>query len=221
VGEINAIAFSFDSRFVAACDAASAAAVVWDLASGQEVARFANTIRPLVFSPDGTILAGTSPDNAVKLWSLSTRQEMAVLPGHKWKIEQVAFSPDGKLLVSGAIDNTARIWDVAAKREVAVLQGHRSGVHSIALSPDGKTIATGSTDETVKLWNVATGQQLMTLREFKADLGSLLFSPDGTTLAAGRADFNVRQRAVQLWRAPSFSEIDAAEAKEKMEIQQP
>jgi WD40 repeat protein len=146
---------------------------------------------------------------------------LATLRGHKWGINQTAFSPNGKLLVSGAIDNTARIWDLAAKREVAVLQGHKCGIHSVAFSPDGKTIATGSTDETVKLWNAATGQQLMTLREFKEDLGSLLFSPDGTTLAAGRATFKPGQRTVQLWRATSFPEIEAAEAKEKTENKQP
>jgi WD40 repeat protein len=161
------------------------------------------------------MLAGSSSDYAVDIWSISTRQKLGTLPGHKWAIIQTAFSPDGKLLVSGAIDNTARIWDVAAKREIAVLQGHKSGVHTVAFSPDGRTIATGSTDETVKLWNAATGQQLMTLREFKADLGLVVFSPDGTTLAAGRAAFDARQRTVQLWRAPSFSEIDAAEAKDK------
>jgi len=81
----------------------------------------------------------------------------------------------------------------------------------VAFSPDGKTIATGSTDETVKLWNAATGQQLMTLKEFKADLGKLMFSPDGTVLAAGRASFSGPQRTVQLWHAPSFPEIQAAE----------
>ncbi len=208
---IHGLAFSADSRLLAARGLGSATAVVWDIVRGQEVARFTNTYRALAFSPDGAILAGSSPDYAVKLWNISTKQELATLRGHKWAITQTAFSPDGKLLVSGAIDNTARIWDVAAKREVAVLQGHKSGIHSLAFSPDGRTIATGSTDETVKLWSAATGQQLMTLREFKADLGSLLFCSDGTTLAAGRASFITRQRTVQLWRAPSFPEIEAAE----------
>ena len=207
----HGLAFSSDSRRLAAGDRRSRTTVLWDIAKGQEVARFTNTYRALAFSPDGAILAGSGPDYAVRLWSIPSRQELATLRGHKWAVTQTAFSPDGRLLVSGAIDNTARIWDIAAKREVAVLQGHRSGVHSLAFSPDGKTIATGSTDETVKLWNAATGQQLMTLREFKEDLGSLLFSPDGTMLAAGRASFSARQRTVQLWRAPSFPEIGAAE----------
>jgi WD40 repeat protein len=210
-------AISSDSRLLAARTRPSAVTRVWDIARGLEVARYTNTARAVAFSPDGTVLAGGTLDHTVKLWSIPTQQEFATLRGHKWIVYDLAFSPDGKRLVSGAIDNTARIWDVVAGREVFVLQGHKSGVHSVAFSPDGKTVATGSTDQTVKLWNAATGQQLMTLREFKADLGSIRFSPDGTTLAAGRESSSSSQRTVQLWRAPSWEQITAVEAKENVE----
>ena len=69
-------AFSPDSRLLAAAGAGSATARVWDIVKRQEVARFTNTYRALAFSPDGTILAGSSPDYAVELWSISTKQEV-------------------------------------------------------------------------------------------------------------------------------------------------
>jgi WD40 repeat protein len=144
----SVVTFSPDGQLLAACGQKSATALVWDTVRGKEVARFAKTTGALGFSPDGTKLAGSGPDYAIKVWSVSTKEELATLRGHKWGILQTAFSADGKLLISGSIDNTARIWDISARREVAVLQGHTSGVHSVAFSPDGRTIATGSTDET-------------------------------------------------------------------------
>jgi WD40 repeat protein len=99
---------------------------------------------------------------------------------------------------------------------VAVLRGHYSGVHAVAFSADGNTIATGSTDQTVRLWNAHTHQHLLTLREYRQDIDQVFFSPDGNTLVAGgllggAIDYQNLRKPVQLWHAPTFSEIDRRE----------
>jgi WD40 repeat protein len=65
-------------------------------------------------------------------------------------------------------------------------------------------------------WNIETTQELLTLARFDSHAGEILFSPDGSCLATSSADDHV-----QLWRAPSWEEIAAAEAKEKPESNQP
>ena len=47
------------------------------------------------------MLAAASRDRTIKLWEVSTRQELATLTGHTDEVEAVAFHPDGRRLVSG------------------------------------------------------------------------------------------------------------------------
>ena len=52
----------------------------------------------LAFSPDDKTLASASFDKTVKLWDVSTRQELATLKGPATFSHALAFSPDGKTL---------------------------------------------------------------------------------------------------------------------------
>ena len=71
---------------------------------------------PVVFSPDGTILASGMWPN-VQLWDLATREQLATLEGHTSSTDPlyhptyVAFAPDGTTL-SGSEDSTILLWDV-------------------------------------------------------------------------------------------------------------
>jgi hypothetical protein len=63
--------------------------------------------------------------------------------------------------------------------------------------------------EGLKLWNVETQQEILTLAGFD-DPRQVLFSSDDSCLAVRSLDSRL-----QLWRAPSFEEIAATEAKEQ------
>lgn len=67
--------------------------------------------RAVAISPDGKLLAATSR-NQIKLWELTTGQQVKTLAGHANWVGSLAFSPDGKHLVSGSSDHTIRIWDL-------------------------------------------------------------------------------------------------------------
>ena len=66
----------------------------------------------VVFSPDGTTLAGVSWGKTVRLWDVKTSEQKRVFTGHTERINDLAFSPDGKLLASASYDGTMLLWEV-------------------------------------------------------------------------------------------------------------
>src|SRR6516165_10184827 len=148
-------------------------------------------VSTLAFSPDGKLLASTSPgamDRMIKLWDPATGEEKA-----SFQIEArnsascVAFSPDSKTLAAGCGDGTVRLWDVRAGKQTSTLKGHTKSVRRVAFSPDGKTLASASSDGTVKLWDAGTAKELATLKGHTgrnmAFVHDVCFSPDSKTVA--------------------------------------
>jgi len=99
----------------------------------------------------------------VKLWDVTTGQQIAEFKGHGRGVTKVAFSRDGKWLASGSSDNTIKIWDVATQNELRTLTGHTAGIESLDFSPDGKLLASASDDGSTFLWDTKTGEHLLTL----------------------------------------------------------
>jgi len=124
------------------------------------------------------------------------------------------FSPDGQLLAVPSSLGFARIWDAATWKQVKTLGGFFADVWGAAFLPDGSRLAVASGDrEAIRLYDTSTWLDTLTLESEGGGLWPTMISPDGnvigaTTLGDGR---------LQLWRAPSWEEIAASEAKEKAE----
>jgi hypothetical protein len=144
-------------------------------------------VRSVAFSPDGKLLASGNRET-VKLWEISTGQELATFGGHS-DVWSVAFSPDGKTLASASMDRTVKLWDINTRQELVTLRGHSAQILSVDFSPDGKTLASASEDSTVKLWDISTRTELTTLKGYW-----VAFGPDGKTIALVSFD-----RTVTLW----------------------
>jgi len=109
----------------------------------------------------------------------------------------------------------ARVWNASAWKPVATLGNFLTGVHGVSFSPDGKRLAIAGHDkETVRLCDTESWQDVMTL-EGPGGIAHVAFSPAGNTLVWGS------RTSLSLWRAPSWEEINAAEANGKTEIHQP
>ena len=71
-------------------------------------------VTSVAFSPDGSRIVSGSNDVTIRLWDVSTGQQIGEpLTGHSSYVNSVAFSPDGSLIVSGSENETIRLWDVS------------------------------------------------------------------------------------------------------------
>ena len=155
----------------------------------------------VTFSLDGHTLTSVSHDRTIKLWKLSSGQELRTLTVPSSDAWCVA-SPDGQTLASSSQDNTIRLWEAASGQELCTLTGHRNIVWHVAISPDNKTLASGSADMTIKLWKLPSGRELHTLTGHTSAVYSVTISPDGQTLASGSYDGTIK-----LWKLPSGREL--------------
>jgi WD40 repeat protein/serine/threonine protein kinase len=224
-GEVSAAAFSPDGRLIAT-SGKKGDVKLWDAKTYREVRSFqarGKKLRRLVFSPDGRLLAGaehTDDDPRVCIWNVNEGSPLCEpLDGYYGLGTSLAFSPDGKLLATPHTDSNARLWEIPSGNLKGTFQGHVGMVNGVAFSPDGKTLATGGYDCKIKLWNIATQQEVATLETLPGSCLMLRFSPDGRTLAAG--SWMGTDSYMSLFQAPSFIEIDAAEAARRTESKHP
>jgi WD40 repeat protein len=109
------------------------------------------------------------------------------------------------------------LWDSNSQREIATLSDIMFCVMSSTFSPDGRRLVVGSNSlDGVSLWDVESREELLVM-EMEGPLYHFAFSPDGDLLAGGSLASNL----LQVWRAPSCAEIEAAEKVQAAKTEKP
>ncbi|MBI3946671.1 MAG: WD40 repeat domain-containing protein [Armatimonadetes bacterium] len=196
----GAISFSPDGKRLAAPELGERV-LVWSLASGaiervltvpaealERAHRESVSLRATVFSPDGSLIAGSGDFGPAPVWNAASGELRALLPG----AESIAFSPDGALLALVDDDGTAALWDARTFAQVRKWEAHRGWVRCAAFSPDGRLLATGGNDHAVRLWDPATGALRCALRGPEHEVAAVAFGPHGAVLVSGYGDGAVR-----------------------------
>jgi WD40 repeat protein/DNA-binding SARP family transcriptional activator len=153
---------------------------------------FTDTVRGVervAFSPDSALLAVSTIDGEIRLWSTSNWQMVGVCVAECGIMWSVCFSPDGRQIAGSAEDRNIYIWDVDTQQIRHVLTGHTSAIGFCAWSPDGALLASaGGWDRTVRLWDARSGTPVGVLDIPARFAACVAFSPDGTLLACSDWD---------------------------------
>lgn len=155
---VYAAAFSPDGR-IAASGGADDVIILWDLASGSELARLTghnSSVLALSFSPDGTQLVSGGQDSDVIVWNIQGDSGILFrrLNGHTGSVNAVAFSPDGRLALSGSNDTSIRLWDVERAAELRRFAQQGTRVLTLAFNNQGDSALAGGSDRSINLWRV-------------------------------------------------------------------
>jgi hypothetical protein len=155
---ISALAFSPDGDTLAAGDT-TGYIQFWDVKTGAEGPRFqagSNPVRALTFIGDGRTLASAgSLEKEVKLWGVSTQEQVGTLPGSRDTVLNLAVSPQRDLLAGGCQDGVTQLWKPSSEERLAAWQAHQGTIRGLALSPDGRLLATAGEDQVGKLWDLS------------------------------------------------------------------
>lgn len=141
--------------------------------------------RTVEFSPDGKTIATASGAGEVRVWDLSTGQELFSLPGRVAR-----YSPDGTRLATGSEDGKVTLWDFSTKNPLWIVNEHQKQIIDLKFSPNGKLFVSTSQDNTFIVWDSYAGEKLFSSSASVSGtdtLPNVSFSPDGTLLLA--ADF--------------------------------
>ncbi|RYP87714.1 hypothetical protein EKO23_04790 [Nocardioides guangzhouensis] len=170
-----------------------------DASTGASIRKFRghdDDVNDVTFSDDGSMLATSGDDGAVRVWAPDTGKKLLELqpPGGRADrdvgVWGPSFSSDGTRLAA-AWPDAVRVVDLATKRTVVEIPADDPS--STALSPDGKWVAFGGDGATATVADATTGKV-----RFRAVWGDgdpvrdLAWSPDGRWIATAERDGTAR-----------------------------
>jgi WD40 repeat protein len=165
---VNAVAVSPDRKFVAS-GSADETVCFWNAKDGRYLGMLEDggnsSIRGVVFSPRGNLIATRKENGEIVVWKWSppADKDGQIAANYLWSNARsdgrpLAFNPDGTLLAAGDADGGIRLFDARTGMIVHWLQprGPVGGVQGLAFTPDGGQLA-ASRGHVIGLWDVKSG----------------------------------------------------------------
>jgi len=150
---VFSVAFSPDGQLIAS--ATNKIVHIWRASDGA-LLRTLNGSFPVAFSPDGSTLVSSSPEHALKFWSVPSGALLRSISRPTETIMSLTFSRDGQfVLASGYVTFTARDGTMQSSGMIrffragdgSLFQAYDRGldiaVPAIAISPDGRLFGYG------------------------------------------------------------------------------
>jgi WD40 repeat protein len=174
---VTAIAFSADGRYL--------------LAGGEGAS-------------DGTAASGDP--YALRLWEVSTGEEVGRFRGHSSAVTCVAFAPRAAQAASASRNGTLHVWNTITRRPAVSFRRPESPVLSLAFSPDGLRLLTGGEDRVVRVWDLRSGDRLSRCEGHTAAVTAVAWFRDGRIASASL------DRTVRVWDGPTGRQLHCWES---------
>ena len=116
--QVGSVAWSLDSQYIATGDYNSDDRVrIWNVGTGNPggvvPTTVNNPINTVSWSPSGKYIAAGYSVNEVKIWRVSTEQQVLNYLGHTQAVISVQWSHSGSFIASGGFDKTVQVWTYA------------------------------------------------------------------------------------------------------------
>ncbi len=92
------------------------------------------------------MLVSASGDKTLKIWNLTTYQQIRTLSGHQDEIYSVAVSLDCKHVISGGKDMVVRLWCFHTGRLIFCFKGHSQSIRCVIFIHFTSTTRNGLAD---------------------------------------------------------------------------
>ncbi len=215
------IAFSRDSRFIAAAGAENTVKV-WEVTSGREVQTLTSGEGGLASSIVGVyFIAFSSNDrlvtisDAIRVWDIASAKTVSTVSSETLNTLAlmggeggVTLSPDGTQLArlsTATGENKLQVWDLATSRELRSvnLPGKDIDSADMAFTADGHVLVAGIVEKRIKLWDVTSRANERELGPATQLFGQLKFSRDARLLSFSEG------YSVKIWDVASGRELPA------------
>ncbi|KAH6640262.1 WD40-repeat-containing domain protein [Chaetomium tenue] len=151
----------------------------------------AHSVRAI--SAHGDTLVSGSYDSTVRVWRISTGEQLHVLHGHVQKVYSVVLDHKRNRCISGSMDSLVKIWDLNTGTCLYTLEGHSMLVGLLDLRDD--QLVSAAADSTLRIWDPETGKCKKVL---EAHTGAITcFQHDGRKVISGS------EKTVKMWDVDS------------------
>lgn len=189
--------FSKDGKFIVATFFQLGLLRIWERDSGRLVSEI-SLGKGIVYTAHGTaeLLGGGEKvvfgyGGELRVFEVSTGQELGTRMEHGGIIRGVRGLRDGKRVVSWSSDGRALVWKYESG-EILHEFRHEKGIRAGEVSPDDSRLLTGTGSDTgiqeqayARLWDLESGKLIGSPLEHPSDIQTVLFSADGMKAATG------------------------------------
>jgi len=113
-----------------------------------------DSISSITFSPKANLLVGTSWDNQVRCWEISSNGQsvLKAQTNHDGPVLCSSWSGDGTKVFTGGCDSKAKCWVLQTNQSI-VAGTHSAPIKSLFWMDEMQCLVTASWDKTVKYWD--------------------------------------------------------------------
>jgi WD40 repeat protein/uncharacterized caspase-like protein len=185
---VHALAFSSDSRWLAAADATGVH--LWDIKNSRDLRTFPGfSPRMVAISADGQRLA-VDDATSLTVWDTGRAKILKRLP--TGLLQAIALNSDGSVVAWIEQNNSGILMhDLVADSDSQIVTNFKQQPSTLVFSPDGHLLASASAEE-IRTYDVQAKVQRDAIFGHTSFHPSLVFTHDGAWLAATAEDEDVR-----------------------------